>query len=105
MKKHFFQILSKRNYFGTCPFLIHHLKVFIVIGISQLAFQGCAKSPDSKSARPDIVIILADDMGFSDIGCYGSEIETPNIDVLASRGVSFTQFYNAGRCCPTRTIL
>ena len=53
-------------------------------------------------ARPNIVVILADDMGFSDIGCYGSEIPTPNLDRLANNGLSFTQFYNTGRCCPTR---
>lgn len=55
--------------------------------------------------RPNIVIILADDMGFSDVGCYGSEIPTPHIDSLAARGVRFTQFYNAARCCPTRAAL
>src|SRR4051812_4007670 len=55
--------------------------------------------------RPNIVIILADDMGFSDIGCYGGEIRTPNIDGLARNGVRFTQFYNAARCCPTRSSL
>ncbi len=55
--------------------------------------------------RPNIVLILADDMGFSDIGCYGSEIDTPNLDALAARGVRFTQFYNCARCCPTRASL
>ncbi len=55
--------------------------------------------------RPNIVIMMADDMGFSDIGCYGSEIRTPNIDGLARKGLRFTQFYNAGRCCPTRASL
>lgn len=55
--------------------------------------------------RPNVVIILLDDMGFSDLGCYGSEIETPNIDALAAGGLQFTQFYNAGRCCPTRASL
>ena len=55
--------------------------------------------------RPNIVIIMADDMGFSDLGCYGSEIATPNIDRLAERGLRFTQFYNTGRCCPTRASL
>src|SRR5690349_14123051 len=57
------------------------------------------------NARPNIVIILVDDMGFSDIGCYGSEIPTPNIDKLAAGGLRFTQFYNTGRCCPTRAAL
>jgi len=55
--------------------------------------------------RPNIVVILVDDMGFSDIGCYGSEIATPNLDRLATRGIRFTQFYNTGRCCPTRASL
>lgn len=57
------------------------------------------------TGRPNIVVILADDMGFSDIGCYGSEIATPNIDGLAQNGVHFTQAYNAARCCPTRAAL
>jgi arylsulfatase A-like enzyme len=55
--------------------------------------------------RPNIVLILADDMGFSDLGCYGSEISTPNLDQLAQRGVRFTQFYNNARCCPSRTSI
>jgi arylsulfatase A-like enzyme len=55
--------------------------------------------------QPNIVIILVDDMGYSDIGCYGGEIDTPNIDGLAAKGLRFTQFYNAGRCCPTRASL
>jgi arylsulfatase len=55
--------------------------------------------------RPDIVLILADDLGFSDLGCYGSEIHTPNLDRLASAGLRFTQFYNCARCCPTRAAL
>src|SRR6186997_3341321 len=57
------------------------------------------------TTRPNIVVILADDMGFSDLGCYGSEIATPNIDRLAKNGVRFTQFYNTARCCPTRAAL
>lgn len=55
--------------------------------------------------RPNIILILADDMGFSDLGCYGSEINTPNLDRLAEEGLRFTQFYNAARCMPTRTSL
>jgi len=57
------------------------------------------------SDRPDIVLVLADDMGFSDIGCYGGEIETPNIDRLAAEGVRLTQFYNTARCSPSRASL
>ena len=55
--------------------------------------------------RPDIVLVLADDMGFSDIGCFGGEIETPNIDRLANEGVRMTQFYNTARCSPSRASL
>ncbi len=55
--------------------------------------------------RPNILLIMSDDMGYSDLGCYGSGIETPNLDSLAKGGVRFTQFYNMGRCCPTRASL
>ena len=58
-----------------------------------------------RGPKPNIVIILADDMGFSDIGCYGGEIATPNLDALAQGGLRFTQFYNTARCCPTRACL
>ena len=56
-------------------------------------------------ARPNIVLILADDLGVSDVGCYGGEVSTPNIDRLAATGVRFTQFYNSARCCPSRAAL
>ena len=58
-----------------------------------------------QAARPNIVLVMADDMGYTDIGCYGSEINTPELDKLASNGVRFTQFYNTSRCCPTRAAL
>lgn len=61
--------------------------------------------PASGAARPNIVVILADDMGYSDLGCYGGEIETPNLDRLASRGVRFSQFYNCALCGPSRAAL
>ncbi len=64
---------------------------------------GCDQERESE--RPHIILIMADDMGFSDIGCYGSEIHTPNIDALADGGVRFSQFYNGARCCPTRASL
>ena len=57
------------------------------------------------SDKPNVVLILNDDMGFSDIGCYGGEIATPNLDRLAAGGLRFTQFYNTARCCPTRAAL
>ena len=67
-----------------------------------LAVAAFAADP---APRPNIIIILADDVGFSDLGCMGSEIATPNLDKLAAEGVRFTQFYNVGRCCPTRASL
>src|SRR3954471_11546679 len=55
--------------------------------------------------RPNILLIVADDMGFSDTGCYGGEIATPNLDNLARNGLRFTQFYNTARCWPSRAAL
>lgn len=66
------------------------------------AFTFTSAAADS---RPNIVLILGDDLGYSDIGCFGSEISTPNIDRLAKSGVALTQFYNQARCCPTRAAL
>jgi len=63
---------------------------------------GAAAQNGSES--PNVVLIMSDDMGFSDIGCYGGEINTPNLDRLANRGLRFTQFYNTARCCPTRAV-
>ena len=68
-----------------------------------MALASCASSRPSR--RPNVVLILADDMGFSDLGCYGSEISTPNLDRLAAGGLRFTQFYNGARCCPSRAAL
>jgi len=70
-----------------------------------LPLLSCLCSVAAESQRPNIVLIMSDDMGFSDLGCYGSEIQTPNLDALAHNGIRFTQFYNAARCCPTRASL
>lgn len=59
----------------------------------------------SLAQRPNILLILSDDMGFSDLGCYGGEIDTPNLDILAVNGVRFTEFYATARCWPTRATL
>ena len=78
------------------------------LGAAALAAPGCSSSPQVSAKnyrRPNIVLIMADDMGYSDIGCYGGEINTPNLDGLAAKGVRFTQFYNTARCCPTRAAL
>jgi arylsulfatase len=72
----------------------------IFLSLDCLALPLCAAE-----SKPNIIIILSDDMGFSDLGCYGGEIETPHLDALARDGVRFTQFYNTARCCPTRASL
>ena len=65
---------------------------------------GLARTTEARS-QPNILLIMSDDMGYSDIGCYGGEINTPNLDRLAGNGLRFTQFYNTARCCPTRASL
>ncbi|WP_157986740.1 arylsulfatase [Chitinophaga alhagiae] len=65
----------------------------------------CAGAGATEPPRPNIVLIMADDMGFSDIGCYGSEIRTPNLDTLSQQGIRFTRFYNNAWCSPTRASL
>ncbi len=70
-----------------------------------LALCAAAAEPNTHRAQPNILIILADDLGWSDLGCYGGEIQTPNIDSLAKDGLRFTQFYNFARCCPSRAAL
>ena len=58
-----------------------------------------------KTKKPNVVLFLVDDLGFSDLGCYGSEISTPNLDRIAQQGIRFTHFYNTSRCCPSRAAL
>ena len=71
-------------------------KLFVVLLLASVA---CA------AERPNIVLIMADDLGFSDLGCYGSEIETPNLDGLAAKGLRFSQFYNTSKCHSSRVCL
>lgn len=82
------------------------LKV-VGIGAAGISVTGCGAQfqKDISAGRPNIIVIMSDDMGISDIGCYGSEINTPNLDRLAEHGLRFTQFYNTARCCPTRASL
>ena len=87
--------VSKKQY--GLPVMIRYV-IFL-----SLAFWIAPQLPAAE--RPNVIIIMADDMGFSDIGCYGGEIETPTLDHLAENGIRFTQFYNTGRCCPTRASL
>lgn len=67
-----------------------------------LSLATCA---GQSTGKPNVIYILSDDMGFSDIGCYGGEVPTPHLDSLAEGGLRFTQFYNTGRCCPTRASM
>ncbi|HUT13463.1 MAG TPA: arylsulfatase [Thermoguttaceae bacterium] len=82
----------------------------IAVAASTLLALGLAgrihpAAAQDEAPKPNVIIMMADDMGFSDIGCYGGEIQTPNIDQLAAGGLRFTQFYNTARCCPTRACL
>jgi arylsulfatase len=76
-----------------------------LIAASALLLTSAPAHAADAGKRPNILLIMADDMGFSDLGCYGSEIATPNLDKLAANGLRFTQFYNNARCCPTRASL
>ena len=68
--------------------------------------QSCLDGAATVSAeRPNILLVMVDDMGWGDLGCYGGEIQTPHIDALAEKGLRFAAFYNTGRCCPTRASL
>lgn len=79
--------------------------IWLALLLFLMACQQNEQNESKNENRPNIVLIMADDMGFSDLGCYGSEIETPNIDQLAVSGLRYNQFYNTGRCCPTRASL
>jgi len=82
--------------------IIHYL---VIVCLVLLSCARPSEMPGSRSGNPNILIIMADDMGFSDLGSYGGEISTPHIDRLAANGIRYTSFYNAGRCCPTRASL
>ncbi len=82
----------------------HWLRVSIAATCVFLATTA-AHGQGAPRKRPNILIILADDLGFSDLGCFGGEIKTPNLDKLAANGLRFVQFYNTPRCCPSRAAL
>lgn len=83
--------------------MITRTKIALSLCLIAAFFTGC--KTENEDARPNVVLIMADDMGFSDIGCYGGEVQTPNLDGLAENGLRYTQFYNNARCCPTRASL
>jgi len=81
------------------------MKLFALFLLCVLT-DGCVPASDSDSTqKPNILLIIADDMGYSDLGCYGGEIETPNLDALAMGGLRFTNFYVNNMCWPTRASL
>lgn len=77
----------------------------LTYGAAALSLPGVLRGESNPGRPPNIVLIMADDMGYSDLGCFGSEIRTPHLDALAARGMRFTQFYNAAVCCPSRAAL
>ena len=85
------------------------MKNFSLLLIASIFLINCngkkQSTENTKPNRPNIILILSDDMGYSDLGCYGGEVETPNLDAKAANGLRFTQFYNGARCCPTRASL
>lgn len=81
----------------------HLYLILLITGVSFSCTHGKRKTETDQ--RPNIVLIVADDLGFGDIGCYGGEIETPNIDALASSGIRFSSFHTAPMCAPTRAML
>jgi arylsulfatase len=87
------------------PVLPRAAHVLAVLALAALATPTTPAFAAKERAAPNFVIILADDLGYSDLGCYGGEIETPNLDRLAADGLRFTQFYNTARCWPTRASL
>lgn len=82
-----------------------HSRLKVPMMLVGLILSACGTLAASAAEKPNIVVVLIDDMGFSDLGCYGGEVPTPNIDRLARGGVRLTQFYNAARCSPTRASL
>jgi arylsulfatase len=87
--------------------LSHQRATFLLtIAAGLLAGDQAKTTHGAESSKaPNVLIVLADDLGYSDLGCYGSEIHTPNLDSLAKSGLRFTQFYNTARCWPTRGAL
>jgi len=83
---------------------VHNRRNFLK-GLGIAGLLSGIRTHTANAARPNILVILVDDMGYSDIGCYGAEVSTPNIDGLAKNGLLYTQFYNNARCCPTRASL
>jgi arylsulfatase len=80
-------------------------RLFALASLLLTTLPAVVQAAENTVSKPNIIVILVDDMGYSDLSCYGGEIPTPNLDGLAKNGLRFTQFYNTGRCCPTRASL
>src|SRR5690348_15258538 len=78
---------------------LHAIVLFLIVLLLSF-FSTPLPAATSTAPRPNIVFILADDLGYSDLGCYGSEIQTRNLDQLAASGIRLSQFYTTPRCCP-----
>ena len=94
-------IQASSGIFKTRTKLLLGLGVFLIL--SFVLFPSYKKIP--VDSRPNIIYIMADDLGYSDLGCYGGEVSTPNLDQLAANGIKLKKFYNNSRCCPTRASL
>jgi arylsulfatase A-like enzyme len=87
------------------PGTLRSTAIFSIAMTGSLLPPSLAEAQQPQTRKPNIIIILSDDIGYSDIGCFGSEIKTPNLDRLATNGIRFTQFYNTGRSSPSRACL
>jgi len=85
--------------------MIHFRNIAAVTTLLLIVLSSCNTADKNIDMRPNVVLIMGDDIGFSDIGCFGSEIETPNLDKLASQGIRFKQFYNMSKCETTRSVM
>ncbi len=92
------------SYFKSCESYFSPNRLAVIL-ILLIPCWGCRDEKAHEKERPNIILIMADDMGFSDLGCFGSEISTPHLDQLAANGLVMSQFYNTSRCCPSRAAL
>ncbi|MDG2221057.1 MAG: arylsulfatase [Rubripirellula sp.] len=94
------------NRISSCALRVMFSAAFVIGGFaSGVPVAGAPANSQADRTRPNIIVIMVDDMGYSDIGCYGGEVQTPNIDMLANEGLRFTQFYNTAKCHTTRAEL
>lgn len=114
VKQTTFLLVNFRRYYGfiknNLTFNLNHTNSILTFLLVFIGFTGCSgtsekTSIDTVDTRPNILILVADDLGYADLGCYGGDIATPNIDSLASNGIRFSRFHTAPMCAPTRAML